>query len=218
MKCSKCGEEINPEWRCCLSCGALNENHPANQDKNIEILSLDDETPKDSLARNITLYSVNFVVFILGLIGLLVIQNSVNLSPEISDHFGYVFILWIITYFYFYCYQLLLKKANLNWWGLFIPIYNLYLMFKLAYGNGWHFLTLLIPPILIFASSYFAFKYNFAYSKYIIYFAEILSTIISLSLTANIGTKFGRNGLITILFSIVVIPTIAFSKKYKYFN
>lgn len=219
MKCLKCGEEINPEWRCCLSCGALNENHPANQDKNIEVLSLDDEEgPKGNLARNITLYSVNFVLYILSLIGLSVMKVNSDVDLGVIDSFGYKFIACTISYFYLFCYQLLLKKANLNWWGIFIPIYNLYLIFKLAYGNGWHFLTLFISPILIFIASYASVKYDFMFGRYVIYFAGLLSVIINLSLTANIGVKFGRNGIITVLFAFVIIPAIALNKKYTYYN
>lgn len=218
MICKKCGKEMDPSWRCCLSCGELNYNHPANQDGNIEVLSLDDDEPKNNIAQNITLYSVNFVLYILSLIGLSVIKVNSDINFDIINSFGYKFIICTISYFYLFCYQLLLKKANLNWWGIFIPIYNLYLIFKLAYGNGWHFLTLFISPILIFISSYVTVKYDFMYGRYIIYLAGLLSTIISLALTANVGTRFGRNGIITILFAFIVIPMIAFNKKYKYYN
>ena len=30
-------------------------------------------------------------------------------------------------------------------WAAIIPIYNLYVMFKIVYGNGWKFLLLLVP-------------------------------------------------------------------------
>lgn len=36
-------------------------------------------------------------------------------------------------------------KANIAGWKCLIPFYNAYCEFKLAWGNGWFFLLLLIP-------------------------------------------------------------------------
>ena len=36
-------------------------------------------------------------------------------------------------------------KAGEPGWAAIIPFYNLYILFKIVYGNGWKFLLLLIP-------------------------------------------------------------------------
>ncbi len=38
-------------------------------------------------------------------------------------------------------------KAGLPGWGIFIPFYNRYLMFKLGGRSGWNFLWILVPPV-----------------------------------------------------------------------
>lgn len=40
---------------------------------------------------------------------------------------------------------LMYKKANQPGWASIIPFYNLYILYKLIYGNGWKFLLNLIP-------------------------------------------------------------------------
>lgn len=215
MICPKCGKEMDPSWRCCLACGALNESNKANSSNDsIETLSLDDDINNGDLSSNMTMYSVNFVLYIISFIALLVVK----FNNEILDSFIYKFLIITPSYFYLLCYQILFKKAKLKWWGIFIPIYNLYLMFKMAYGNGWHFLTLFIAPVLIVAETYFGLNYNINITKYVNIAAAIISCIVSLSLISNIGSKFGKSGILTVLFTPIMIPYIAFSKKTRYYK
>lgn len=215
MICPKCGKEMDPSWRCCLACGALNESNKAkSSNDSIETLSLDDDINNGDLSSNMTMYSVNFVLYIISFIALLVVK----FNNEILDSFIYKFLIITPSYFYLLCYQILFKKAKLKWWGIFIPIYNLYLMFKMAYGNGWHFLTLFIAPVLIVAETYFGLTYNINITKYVNIAAAIISCIVSLSLISNIGSKFGKSGILTVLFTPIMIPYIAFSKKTKYYK
>ncbi len=37
------------------------------------------------------------------------------------------------------------EKAGEPGWAAIIPFYNLYVLFKITWGNGWNFLLLLIP-------------------------------------------------------------------------
>lgn len=215
MICPKCGKEMDPSWRCCLACGALNESNKANSSNDsIETLSLDDDINNGDLSSNMTMYSVNFVLYIISFIALLVVK----FNNEILDSFIYKFLIITPSYFYLLCYQILFKKAKLKWWGIFIPIYNLYLMFKMAYGNGWHFLTLFIAPVLMVAETYFGLTYNINITKYVNIAAAIISCIVSISLISNIGSKFGKSGILTVLFTPIMIPYIAFSKKTRYYK
>ena len=215
MICPKCGKEMDPSWRCCLACGALNESNKVNSSNDsIETLSLDDHVNNKDLSSNMTMYSVNFVLYIISLIALLVIK----FNNEILDSFIYKFIIITLSSFYLLCYQIIFKKANLKSWGIFIPVYNLYLMFKMAYGNGWHFLTLFIAPILIVAGTYFGSTSDIKITKYVNIVSAIIFSIVSLALTANIGSKFGKSGILTVLFAPIMIPYIAFSKKTRYYK
>ena len=42
-------------------------------------------------------------------------------------------------------YWLLFQKAGVTGWGALIPFYSQYLLFKIAFGNGWWFLMCLVP-------------------------------------------------------------------------
>lgn len=44
------------------------------------------------------------------------------------------------------------EKAGEPGWGAIVPFYNNYLLFKIAYGNGWYFLWLFVPFINIYFS------------------------------------------------------------------
>ncbi|MGT2772022.1 DUF5684 domain-containing protein [Streptococcus marimammalium] len=48
------------------------------------------------------------------------------------------------------------EKANESGWKALIPIYNLYILSKIIYGNGWQFILLLIPIINI----YYAYRFS----------------------------------------------------------
>ena len=50
------------------------------------------------------------------------------------------------------------KKAGLPGWGIFIPFYNRYLMFKLGGRSGRNFLWILLPPVLAIFMIINAFK------------------------------------------------------------
>lgn len=52
-------------------------------------------------------------------------------------------------------------KAGRPGWGAIVPVYNSYLMFDLALGNGWLFLTMFLP----FVNLYFGIKCYVALAK-----------------------------------------------------
>jgi hypothetical protein len=53
------------------------------------------------------------------------------------------------------------EKAGEDGWKALIPIYNVYIAFKIVYGDGWKFLFLLIP----LANIVFAIKFWFDLAK-----------------------------------------------------
>ena len=67
----------------------------------------------------------------------------------IMPAFAVSILIMVSQWFYF-------KKMGLNGWEAIIPLYNLYVLFKALYGNGWKMLLLLIPIYNI----YITFKLN----------------------------------------------------------
>ncbi|MCU9534043.1 DUF5684 domain-containing protein [Streptococcus sp. CSL10205-OR2] len=57
------------------------------------------------------------------------------------------------------------EKANEPGWKVLIPIYNLYILSKIIYGNGWQFVLLLIPVINIYYSIRFSLDMAKSYGK-----------------------------------------------------
>lgn len=52
---------------------------------------------------------------------------------------------FIVTVLVIVATWLIYKKANEAGWAAIIPFYNVYVLFKITWGNGWKFLLLLIP-------------------------------------------------------------------------
>ena len=55
----------------------------------------------------------------------------------------------------------LYQKSDEAGWKSLIPIYNLYIIYKIVYGNGWRFLWLFIPIVQI----YIDFKWSIDLAK-----------------------------------------------------
>lgn len=60
----------------------------------------------------------------------------------------YMIVMVVVIVFSIICKWRVLEKGNLPGWGILIPIYNIYLMFKLAGRPGGWTRWLLFPPVL----------------------------------------------------------------------
>ena len=57
-----------------------------------------------------------------------------------------------IAVFSIVCMWKIFDKAKEPGWAAIVPFYNLYVEFKIAFGNGWYFLFMLIPFVnIVFA-------------------------------------------------------------------
>ena len=57
------------------------------------------------------------------------------------------------------------EKAGEPGWAAIIPFYNLYVLFKITWGNGWYFLLLLIPIANVVITIITTFKLARAFRK-----------------------------------------------------
>lgn len=60
---------------------------------------------------------------------------------------------------------LIFKKAGEHGWAAIIPFYNMYVLYKITWGNGWKFLLLLIPIYNIILYIQTMIKLAHAYGK-----------------------------------------------------
>jgi hypothetical protein len=110
-----------------------------------------------------------------------------------SAVFGILFVIFgLISIFMIISMRKILEKANLPGWGIFIPVYNIYLMFKLWWRPGGWTRWLLFPPVL---------------------------SILMIVLNFDIAKKFNKNSVFGIwlwLLPVVFFPILAFDKKSKW--
>lgn len=55
------------------------------------------------------------------------------------------------------------SKAGEPGWAAIVPLYNAYILFKIAFGNGWFFLLCLVPLVNIVISIMLYFKLSKAF-------------------------------------------------------
>lgn len=107
--------------------------------------------------------------------------------------FGTLFVIFgLISIFMIISMRKVLEKANLPGWGIFIPVYNIYLMFKLWWRPGGWTRWLLFPPVL---------------------------SILMIILNFDIAKKFNKNpafGIWLWFLPVVFFPILAFDKKSKW--
>lgn len=212
MLCPKCGSEMKKDSRYCMKCGQLNYAHPDNESMKqyawqsikegnyVSGANMNNKQPltmgtakaesvsnsnpfKVCLLTNIGLH-VAYVVLAFVLIQLLGQGDQITVGLIIGS------LIWQgISLFFSYSVQAMFIKAGQPWWGYFVPFYNTYIMFQIAYGSGWLMLLLPVP---------------------------IIGEIYALVLFYNLGKKFYKSGWLTLFFPYVMIPIIALDKKTEY--
>lgn len=204
--CGRCGAEMKKDARYCMKCGNLNYAHQENtfmkqyaidnikQGNYIPGLETAKnngmEVPKEVVNRPYNACLITNIIFCfvpIVLFGIAILLLDVNFSFNIATLVG--LILYIIFFFISYAYQRILIKSGEKWWSYFIPIYNFYVFFKIAFGNGWLFLLMFVP---------------------------IVGMVAMLVALYKLGNKFSRNGWLTLFFPIIMFLIIAFDKDAIY--
>ena len=112
----------------------------------------------------------------------------------------WIFALWAVWFIIYAAISVLMiisnwkifEKAGQPGWGIFIPIYNIYLMFKVAWRPGGWTRWLLFPPVLI---------------------------VLLIIMNFDIAKRFNKPtlfGLWLWILPIVFYPILAFEKKAKW--
>ena len=211
MVCPRCGAEMKDDQRYCMRCGALNYNHPDNQQmkqyitkdelnkanekyqeqENAESIQIGGQIYMDAPQekRNSTyvdtrasLGLLTVVTLVLAALGYFIFQFSVVLTLAVA-------IVYFIYTFYIIVNSCIYMKGGYSGFVPIIPFYNLYAYFDIAVGNGWKFLFLFIPIFNIFYGFYVNYRF---------------------------GKVFGKNGWFTLFFPYIMLPIIAFSDKAVY--
>ena len=204
--CGRCGAEMKKDARYCMKCGNLNYAHQENtfmkqyaidnikQGNYIPGLETAKnngmEVPKEVVNRPYNACLITNIIFCfvpIVLFGIAILLLDVNFSFNIATLVG--LILYIIFFFISYAYQRILIKSGEKWWSYFIPIYNFYVFFRIAFGNGWLFLLMFVP---------------------------IVGMVAMLVALYKLGNKFSRNGWLTLFFPIIMFLIIAFDKDAIY--
>lgn len=208
MFCPRCGEKMDPNRRYCMKCGALNYEHPENQkmkkyiteaelakakddyNNNVDTIQVAGEvikTKKDDKRKSyVDTKSVFGLLFLMAILLGCLCYFGFNYSISLSLVVAIVY--FLITFFVLSGICIYMKGGYSGFVPL-IPFYSQYAYCDIALGNGWLFLLTLIPIFGLF------------YAFYINY---------------RLGKVFGKNGILTMLFPIIMIPIISFSDSANY--
>lgn len=197
LQCDKCGAYYPSSQRYCMKCGALNYSHPDNQSMkqyiNYDVinhsyvgnykdkLSHDTFDPIIKMNRNCLIGSI---IIHLILLAAVIGLNFVGIFTLNTTGLIILGVILVIMFLYNYSMARIYMHAGKDWWAKYIPVYSSIVYYNITMDSGWWFLLSCIPGI---------------------------GQILSLVALYRLGTRFGKNGWLTLLFSMVMIPVIAFS-------
>ncbi len=219
ITCSRCGAEFKKDARYCMKCGNLNfanqenefmkqyaikgaleqkkgsyinSNANTNTASNSNVTSSGSVTPvREMDSIDVMLKQMKTCMIVNGVLCSLPVILFALLCVLAEEFTTLIVIVpaMLITYFVSVGYQRMLIKAGEPWWSVFVPFYSMYVLYKVAMGNGWLFLTTLIPGI---------------------------GQIISLVCYYNLGKKFYHSGWLTLFFTPIMVIVIGFSSNGVY--
>lgn len=203
--CSRCGAEMKSSARYCMKCGNLNPDHPENKSmekfipksqgyfvgsgKSIVgtldpssglILSVANNTGSSKLCFLLTFGIYFIIVFLIGLSTVLGLSNIYDI---IYTNLAVIFLILSIIFIFVYSSERMYMKMNKPWWAALVPFYNYFVLSEAVFNNM--FLGFLI-------------------------FVPIVGNIYMLILYYKLGKSFNKNGVLTALFPLIMIPIIGF--------
>ena len=209
--CPRCGSEVKNSARYCMKCGYLNPNHPQNKqyakynnvtekysvnDGNIgasapvnmnEVRGKNFDVFWGSNIGNYTLcFIINFVLYLLIsclFIGIFYSISDGNVQMMLCSYLPYILLCFSLFSIFLYSTQLVYMKMNQPWWAALIPFYNMYVLSDIIYHKK--LLNFLV-------------------------FVPIIGEIYLFVLYYKMGEAFKVNGLLMMLFPVIMFPVIGF--------
>lgn len=205
IPCPKCGELMYRTARCCTHCGTINPDYVQNKNllKTIQKSISEYQTGKMPLIKEksgqaqtanntgnrIFAFYVTYLLYILFIVATAIssyITGITSFDILIMSTYPLTIVTVSVMFLYIYSIELVFMKCNKPWWGGLVPIYNLMVLGEIAFHKKYIGLLSLIPG---------------------------LGLIFLLVMLYKIGEKFKFSGLLTALFSIIVIPYLGFSDR-----
>lgn len=108
----------------------------------------------------------------------------------------------------------LFKKAGEEGWKSIIPIYNAYIMIKIAFNGTKNYLFWIIIP-LSFVGGFIDGIYTGSFFSSIIL---LISLVVNIYIGYNFMRRFADKGLsiASLFFPLIIYPIVAFSKKFTF--
>lgn len=241
MICPKCGSQMDDTDRWCMRCGMINYNAKQSsiiEDQKVESLDFNDNDSSNvasevsninyddvsysssSRVSKILFYVVNGIIFLINVISFILITIFVRSDRFYKfiyeDYFAFYITISVttilISLLYSISYQRIFEKAGKHWWQTFIPIYNVYLIFKICTGDGklfWN--VIVIEIVLVFLSLILPF-----FMIVFLIIEGILSFTVIIALLIGLADRFNTSRLLMVLFAPIMLPIVALSKSYTY--
>lgn len=203
--CSRCGAEMKSSARYCMKCGNLNPDHPENKSmekfipksqgyfvgsgKSIVgtldpssglILSVANNTGSSKLCFLLTFGIYFIIVFLIGLSTVLGLSNIYDI---IYTNLAVIFLIISIIFIFIYSSERMYMKMNKPWWAALVPFYNYFVLSEAVFNN------MLLGFLM---------------------FVPIVGNVYMLILYYKLGKAFNKNGILTALFPLIMIPIIGF--------
>ena len=218
MKCVKCGREMDENSRCCLFCGAINMEDEKNKKLIKEALTYNEcdiDANDFSFLNNKAMYITDIVLLIMIITFAFYMVVTLKCAPE-----EYIYIIIpSIKYLIGLIFQFIYKKAYLPWYGAFIPIYDIYLIFWLSYGVIGSNQRVMITTVFL-EISWFAGMLSLLLKPIIrnitLIVVAIINIVVLFRLVYNFSKRFKQNPIFVFLFPFIMIPVIAFNKNIRY--
>lgn len=206
--CSRCGAPMKSDARYCMKCGNLNPDHPDNKsmekyipEKQNYVIGAgrtivghmnQSGTISKSFANNtgdskmcfIVTFSIYILVILLNVLFTLLNYNITDISDAsnlIYTNLPDKLLIVSVLFMMVFASERLYMKTNHPWWAALIPIYNNLLFSKIVLGNFWLGILGFIPIV------------NIVFYCIIFY---------------KLGKKFGKSGILTVLFPFIMVPVI----------
>ena len=204
--CSRCGSEMKNNSRYCMKCGNLNMDHPDNKgmvkyvkdnkgdysyssgEKFINNEVNNGDLKLVSLRKSLkSCFIFNTILYLVSiLLTFFIYYNYLgNIEAVFNSSIAYCVIAVSISFIYMFAYELLFIKLGFSWWESLVPIYNVILLSKRVFDNDYIGLLILVP---------------------------FVGQIFSLILIYKMGVKFGKSGILTLLFPVIMILIISFGE------